>query len=293
MVVDSALSTMISPLRLRIGWSHPETLAKGDYYWSDTPTSKAVVLRGGDPDTLSNVTMLSDEPGRCWNHYTEFRKVLREASESTTYSSLAGEPGKLIPYSLIGLQQGVQPLAWGNWNLLSPADCGLREAPTLCIFGLLDLAGSYSIPAAASSYGKKTHGGAANQVLTNLQGANATAAERLRKLSKLEPDWDGYGGLTPTKEAITETASLLIEIRKLTHGELEEPFIAPLPDGGLELEWELPSGVEAMLVIPPSGREIRYLLDEPTDSGEVIESVGILWKDISLSALVSRLCPLK
>jgi hypothetical protein len=157
------------------------------------------------------------------------------------------------------------------------------------IVRLLDLAGQYSLPAEVSSHGGKTYGGDANQVLTILEGTNSIAAERLRKLSKLEPDWNGYGGLAPTEEAIAGTAGLLIEIHKLTHGRLESPFIAPLPDGGLELEWELASGVEVMLVIPPTGRDIRYLLDEPTTLGEVIQSEGTLWKDITLHELISRL----
>jgi hypothetical protein len=62
-----------------------------------------------------------------------------------------------------------------------------------------------------------------------------------------------------------------------------------LPDGGLDLEWELDSGAEMMLVVPPTGRDIEYLLDEPTDSGDVIESEGLLLEDITLSELISRL----
>jgi hypothetical protein len=114
-------------------------------------------------------------------------------------------------------------------------------------------------------------------------------AERLAKLSKLEPDWDGYGGSPPTEEAISRTKILLREIHGLTQGILEVPFIAPLPDGGLDLEWELDSGAEMMLVVPPTGRDIEYLLDEPTDSGDVIESEGLLLEDITLSELISRL----
>jgi hypothetical protein len=113
--------------------------------------------------------------------------------------------------------------------------------------------------------------------------------ERLAKLSKLEPDWDGYGGDPPTEAAVSRTKILLREIHELTGGSLEVPFIAPLPDGGLELEWELDSGVEMMLVVPPTGRDVEYLLDEPTDSGEVIESEGLLLEDITLIELISRL----
>jgi hypothetical protein len=139
------------------------------------------------------------------------------------------------------------------------------------------------------SIGGKTQGDNTNQVLVILQATNQRAAERIRKLAKLEPDWDGYGGDPPTAEAIKMTAMLLLAIHKLAHGLLDGPFISPSPDGGLGLEWELDSGAELVLIIPPTGTDIRYLLDEPTSSGNIIESEGVLPKNATLSDLLSRL----
>lgn len=128
-----------------------------------------------------------------------------------------------------------------------------------------------------------------NHALATLQATNSSAAERIKKLASLEPGWDGYGGVPPTQEAVKATAELLLETHRLTGGLLESPFIAPLPEGGLELEWELDSGAELMLVIPPTGRDIRYLLDGPTSSGDVKESEGVVPRDTSLNQLISRL----
>ena len=140
-----------------------------------------------------------------------------------------------------------------------------------------------------SSVVGETKDASANRVLATLQDTNPEAVEKIRKLRDLELDWDGYGGIPPTEEAVKATARLLLETYKLTQGQLENPFIAPLPEGGLELEWELDSSVELMLVIPPTGTDIEYLLEDPKGSGDVNESEGIVPKDATLSELINRL----
>jgi hypothetical protein len=58
-------------------------------------------------------------------------------------------------------------------------------------------------------------------------------AERLAKLSKLEPDWDGYGGSPPTEEAISRTKILLREIHKLTEALWRSRSLPRCPMEGL------------------------------------------------------------
>ena len=103
-------------------------------------------------------------------------------------------------------------------------------------------------------------------VLEILELVNSSLAERIRHLGRLESDWDGYGGMPIEGQSIERTAILLITASWLG-GDLEEPFVAPLPDGGLEIEWEVESGVELMLVVSPDGRDVEYLLEIPSDSG--------------------------
>ncbi len=73
---------------------------------------------------------------------------------------------------------------------------------------------------------------------------------------------------------------------RLTNGKLQDPFIAPLPDGGLELEWELDAGVELTLIVPREGRGIKYLLDVPNNEDGFDESEGLLPRDATLSELL-------
>ena len=124
--------------------------------------------------------------------------------------------------------------------------------------------------------------------LSKLDKANPKAAERIRHLATLEPDWDGHGGHPVTQEAMRGTADLLLQIQDKTGDALADVFIAPLPDGSLEIEWDSRSGVELMLVIPPSGADIRYLLDIPNAAGELDESEGLLAIDSSLDELLAH-----
>ena len=174
---------------------------------------------------------------------------------------------------------------WGGW--IGAGETFLGRAESTIDFSLERL--PYYI---AFSAGGETQSTSANQVLAALQATNPGAVERIRKLTGLEPDWDGYGGGSPTEEAVKAAAALLLETHRLTEGLLESPFIAPLPEGGLELEWDLDSGAELMLVIPPTGTDIRYLLDAPTSSNDINESEGVVPKDATLSELISRLAQL-
>ena len=214
---------------------------------------------------------------------------------------LAGAVIAIIPPPGSGTGRGLEPIIsdvlslsltewpglgystfWGSW--VNPRGTFQEGSET-----------TVALPTEGMPYERISIGGTAqsyytaDQALANLQTANPGAVERIRKLAKLEPGWYDYGSIPPTEEAVKTTARLLLVIHRLTRGLLESPFIAPLPDGGLELEWELDSGVELMLVIPPSGTDIRYLLDEPTSSGDIIKSEGIVPKDMSLSELISRL----
>ena len=127
------------------------------------------------------------------------------------------------------------------------------------------------------------------QSLAALQSRNPDAAARILKLARLEQDWDGCGGNPPTEEAMKAAADLLIETHKLAQDMIGKTFISPLPEGGLDIEWELDSGVELMIVIPSNGKGKRYVLDEPVSSGETKESEGTIPRGATLSKLINRL----
>lgn len=86
------------------------------------------------------------------------------------------------------------------------------------------------------------------------------ALERIEHLKNLASDWDGHGGLPVNNAAAQSATQLLLKIHVLTMGNLNLPFIAPLPDGGLILEWIQDSGKELTLEVSADGNRVEYLL---------------------------------
>ena len=111
--------------------------------------------------------------------------------------------------------------------------------------------------------------------LDGLKIFNSVCAERIQLLSELQPNWDGYGAGTISAAAVERSANLLLNTLQRNYRAAERLFIAPLANGGIELEWDWPSGNELMLVIPPDGQRLEFLatiLEQP--SGEEIEHEG-------------------
>ena len=71
--------------------------------------------------------------------------------------------------------------------------------------------------------------------------------EQLERLSSLEPDWNGEGGLTPRPEILNSAAGLLDEV--LRHAPaIAEPYKRPTPHGGILLAWQYENGDEDLEV---------------------------------------------
>jgi hypothetical protein len=51
---------------------------------------------------------------------------------------------------------------------------------------------------------------------------------KLEELRKLDPNWDGYNGIPPSKEAISAAKRFMDSL-----------FIVPSTDGGVQLEWHV------------------------------------------------------
>ena len=60
------------------------------------------------------------------------------------------------------------------------------------------------------------------------------AKAKVQKLGKLQPNWNSYGALVPTPEAIKGAILLLHFVDEL---ELPMPQIVPTAVGGIQLEW--------------------------------------------------------
>jgi hypothetical protein len=55
---------------------------------------------------------------------------------------------------------------------------------------------------------------------------------KLKELSELEENWDSYGALPISKDVIQFVGRIMDLLEA-------EPFICPLNDGGIQIEWEL------------------------------------------------------
>ena len=114
-------------------------------------------------------------------------------------------------------------------------------------------------------------------------------AERLEYLSSLEPNWDGYGSMAITVVAASKCTRLLIAIDRHIYSEAGEPFLAPMADGGLELEWECMCRRELMVVIPPEGTPVRYLLTSDNEADCMEESSGDFTEDSVVNTLLESI----
>ena len=110
----------------------------------------------------------------------------------------------------------------------------------------------------------------------------------LNRLSNLEADWDGFGAETMSEPAVTECRRLLGEISQHPDQPAPQLFIAPLPDGGLELEWDGTSGSELMVVIPPEGTPARFLLTTLNESGQETQRDGVISQNGALPLLLDE-----
>ena len=102
---------------------------------------------------------------------------------------------------------------------------------------------------------------------TDREDAQATAAvgEALRRIAQfadLGPDWDSYGA-APSSPVARAAAGRWVETVARTFGsvagERVRPYsVAPLADGGVQLEWRGPGGA-IEVDVDPSG-DVGYLL---------------------------------
>ncbi len=94
------------------------------------------------------------------------------------------------------------------------------------------------------------------------------SAERLAKLARLEPNWDSYGAAPVTTVALATAYNLVVTFEEEFVGAVGAhslPWaIAPLADGGLQVEWRGPGGA-IELEIGPAG-DMSYLLEEGDES---------------------------
>jgi hypothetical protein len=99
--------------------------------------------------------------------------------------------------------------------------------------------------------------GAASQRITLPHLHLEPTFERLEELANLEPDWDGYEGQPPSRQAVALAGCLVAgawDRFGAQYDERVQPYeIMPIADGGLQLEWR-GSAERLHLNVGPDGR---------------------------------------
>jgi hypothetical protein len=113
------------------------------------------------------------------------------------------------------------------------------------------------------------------------------AFEKIGQFANMEANWDSYGAKAISKDCISKTIDILNRIIELREDEgiyILPPFIAPLSDGGIQLEWERESRYLEISISYDS--TINCFVMDDTSEGEIsiegsIKSFGSLKRLIS------------
>lgn len=101
----------------------------------------------------------------------------------------------------------------------------------------------------------------------------STTRERLNQLTKLGPNWDSYGASPVSEVAILRSNRLLEEFllsfADLVGASVRPYAVAPLSNGGVQLEWRGPTGFLEVEV--GSEGDLGYLLAIGTGDGRTLQ----------------------
>ncbi len=94
----------------------------------------------------------------------------------------------------------------------------------------------------------------------------AGSIQRLESFRDLGADWDSYGGVPISEDAIRMAVRLLNELSfKSLAPDLAPSHVAPVSDGGVLIEWRRPNGRALELWIDSAGNMERLLEDQSVD----------------------------
>jgi hypothetical protein len=95
----------------------------------------------------------------------------------------------------------------------------------------------------------------------------------LQEFANLRPDWDSYGAEPISDIALRHAGLLLSDIEEVgtfaSEGVLRPFAVAPLPSGGVQIEWR---GVQAEIeVAVDAGGAFSYLIERPHEAERFVE----------------------
>ncbi len=99
------------------------------------------------------------------------------------------------------------------------------------------------------------------------------AYQRLAHFAELDADWDSYGAMPIAERAVSTAERFLMSVRDELSDSLGERIrphsVAPLPDGGVQMEWRAPAGAFELEISP--GGDFGCLLVHEGESGQTHE----------------------
>lgn len=99
----------------------------------------------------------------------------------------------------------------------------------------------------------------------------AAALEQVDAIAALPDDWDSYGASRIAPAAVQAVCALLNELASLPRTRTLLPFhVAPIPTGGVQLEWKRPDGSALELWIGGQA-EIDAVFDRPDVEPWIVE----------------------
>lgn len=106
---------------------------------------------------------------------------------------------------------------------------------------------------------------------------------RILELERLQADWDGYGSPPVGRETASRTIGLIRQIAELGVENLTAPFVGPVADGGITLEWKAGSRQMSIVVLPEGSIEyLKWESSEQFEEGELsLRSPGRLRELVS------------
>jgi len=125
--------------------------------------------------------------------------------------------------------------------------------------------------------------------MPTLATSSVTAFRRIAEMSSLPANWDGEGADPLSSRAVAEAAVLIAAVaeRGADAGHSRVPFTsAPLPDGGLQVEWLGPTS-RIDVEVGPSG-EFSYLIKHGSGSTASYEEADAIDRD-TLVGLIDRI----
>ncbi len=115
------------------------------------------------------------------------------------------------------------------------------------------------------------------------------ALNKLRSTLGLESNWDSYGGEPPKVSTVARSFMILGGVFDYfeTRGQaLPEPFVAPVPDGRVQLEWE--AGMCELEVTVDEKGALEYLIARGDDDDSFVEGTAASGEELG-AVLLSNL----